>query len=52
MEEEATVLVVERDDFEEFMNQEPSVALKVLLGMTASVWSSVEEARDLLKGQL
>jgi CRP-like cAMP-binding protein len=50
--EKAQLLVLERDDFEDFMNDEPEVALKVMLGLTSSLWPGIEQARDLLKAHL
>ena len=46
----ARLLVLARDDFENFMNDQPEVALKVILGLISSLWPNLEEIRDHLTG--
>jgi CRP-like cAMP-binding protein len=50
--EEAQVLVLERDDFDRFAEEEPYIALKVIRGLMASLWSSLQDVGNLLKESL
>ena len=48
--ENARVLVVEREDFLRFCEEEPAIALKVTRGLLVTLWSPLQEAREILKG--
>jgi CRP-like cAMP-binding protein len=50
--EEAQVLVLERDDFDRFAEEEPYIALKVIRGLLYNLWSSLQDVGRLLKESL
>ena len=50
--EEAHVLVLERDDFDAFSQEEPAIALKILRGLVGSLWTSLKDAEKMLKESL
>ena len=47
--EGARLLVVERDDFLRFSEEEPAIALKVTRGLLESLWPSIQDAGRILK---
>ena len=47
--EGARVLVVERDDFLRFSEEEPPIGLKITRGLIGSLWPSLREAGNVLK---
>lgn len=47
--EGARVLVVERDDFLRFSEEEPAIGLKITRGLLASLWPSLRDAGKILK---
>ena len=49
---EARVLVLSREDFEKFAQEEPDIALKVVLGIVGSLWTSIKEVERMLKESL
>jgi CRP-like cAMP-binding protein len=50
--EEAKVLVLERDDFDRFAEEEPLIALKIIRGIVKSLWPSLQDVGNLLKESL
>jgi CRP-like cAMP-binding protein len=48
----AQVLVLEKDDFDRFGEEEPAIALKIIQGMVASLWSSIKDVEKMLKESL
>jgi CRP/FNR family cyclic AMP-dependent transcriptional regulator len=50
--EEAQVLVLTRDDFDRFAEEEPAVALKIIKGLVNSLWPSLQDVGKLLKESL
>ncbi len=50
--EEARVLVLTREDFEKFAQEEPDIALKVVLGIVGSLWPSIKNVEKMLKESL
>ena len=48
--ENARVLVVEREDFLRFSEEEPATALKVTRGLLEILWRPIQEAGEILKG--
>ena len=50
--EEAQVLVLERDDFNRFAEEEPYIALKVIRGIVTTLWPSLQDVGKLLKESL
>jgi CRP-like cAMP-binding protein len=48
----AQVLVLEKDDFDRFGEEEPAIALKIVQGMVASLWSSIKDVEKMLKESL
>ena len=47
--EGARLLVVDRDDFIRFSEEEPVIALKIVRGLLGSLWPSLKEAGEILK---
>ena len=45
----AQVLVLSREDFDKFAQEEPTIALKVIYGVIGSVWTSIREVEGILK---
>ena len=50
--EKADVLVLVRDDFLEFMEKEPAIAIKIVQGIIGSIWPDIDGAREFLQSQL
>ena len=50
--EAAQVLVLTRDDFNRFAEGEPAIALKVIRGLLASLWPSLQDVGKRLKESL
>ena len=50
--EEAQILVLEKDDFDKFAEEEPAIALKILKGVVGSVWPSIKDVEKILKESL
>ncbi len=50
--EEARVLVLTREDFEKFAQEEPDIVLKVVLGIVGSLWPSIKNVEKMLKESL
>ena len=50
--EEAQVLVLARDDFDRFAEDEPAIAFKVIRGLVGSLWPSLQDVGRLLKESL
>jgi len=50
--ETARILVLEKDDFDRFSKEEPAIALKIVLGVIRSLWSSIREVEKMLKESL
>jgi len=50
--EAAKILVLEKDDFDSFAEEEPAIALKIILGIVGSLWSSIKDAEKMLKESL
>lgn len=44
----AQVLVLTREDFDRFAQEEPVIALKIIYGIVGSLWSSVKEVEGIL----
>jgi CRP-like cAMP-binding protein len=49
---EAQVLVLTREDFEKFAQEEPGIALKVVEGIVGSLWPSIRDVEKMLKESL
>ena len=45
----AQVLVLTREDFDEFAQTEPAIALKIVYGIMDSLWASVKEIEGIVK---
>jgi CRP-like cAMP-binding protein len=45
----AQVLVLTREDFDEFAQAEPAIALKVVQGVMASLWATIKEVEGVMK---
>jgi CRP-like cAMP-binding protein len=50
--QEAQVLVLTRDDFDRFAEEEPYIALKIIKGLMKSLWPSLQDVGKLLKESL
>jgi len=50
--EEARVLVLARDDFDRFAEEEPAIALKITRGLVGSLWPSLQDVGKSLKESL
>ena len=50
--ESAKVLVLEKDDFDKFAENEPAIALKILKGVVGSVWLSIKDVEKILKDNM
>jgi len=50
--EETQVLVLTRDDFDRFAEEEPYIALKIVKGLVRSLWPSLQEVGKILKESL
>jgi CRP-like cAMP-binding protein len=50
--EPARILILEKDDLDRFAEEEPAIALKILLGIIRSLWSSIREVERMLKESL
>ena len=50
--QEAQVLVLEREDFDKFAQDEPGIALKVVSGIIGSLWPSIRDVEKMLKESL
>ena len=48
----AQVLVLEKDDFDRFGEEEPAIALKIVHGIVGSLWSSIKDVEKMLKESL
>ena len=48
----AQVLVLTREDFDEFAQAEPAIALKIVYGIVDSLWGSVREVEGMLRENL
>jgi len=48
----AHVLILEKDDFDEFAQAEPAIALKIYQGIVSSLWSSIRDVEKMLKESL
>jgi len=48
----AQVLILEKDDFDRFAEDEPAIALKIVQGIVRSLWSSIKEVEKMLKENL
>lgn len=48
----AQVLVLTREDFDEFARAEPEIALKIVHGIVGSLWSSIKEVEGMLRENL
>jgi CRP-like cAMP-binding protein len=48
----AQVLVLTRDDFDNFGQEEPGIALKVVSGIVGSLWPSIKSVEKMLKESL
>jgi CRP-like cAMP-binding protein len=48
----AQVLVLTREDFARFGKEEPAIALKIVVGIVGSLWSSIKDVEKMLKGSL
>jgi CRP-like cAMP-binding protein len=49
---EAQVLVLTREDFEKFAQEEPAIAFKVVGGIVGSLWPSIKNVEKMLKESL
>ncbi len=49
---EAQVLVLTREDFEKFAQEEPGIALKVVKGIVGSLWPSIKDVEKMLRESL
>jgi CRP-like cAMP-binding protein len=49
---EAQVLVLTREDFEKFAQEEPAIAFKVAGGIVGSLWPSIKNVEKMLKESL
>jgi CRP-like cAMP-binding protein len=47
--DEARVLVITREDFNRFAEEDPAVVLKVIRGLVSSLWPSLQDARRSLR---
>lgn len=45
----ARVLVLTREDFDEFAQTEPAIALKIIYGTIGSLWTSIKEVEGIMK---
>jgi CRP/FNR family transcriptional regulator len=45
----AQVLVLTREDFDEFSQEEPAIALKIVHGIMGSLWTSVKDVEGIMK---
>ena len=45
----AQVLVLTREDFYEFSQEEPAIALKIVQGIMGSLWASIKEVEGIMK---
>jgi len=50
--ERAQILVVEREDFLRFCEEEPAIGLKITRGLIGSLWPSLQDVGRLLKNSL
>jgi len=50
--EAAQVLVLARDDFNRFAEEEPGIALKIIRGLLSSLWPSLQDVGKSLKEKL
>jgi len=50
--EAARILILEKDDFDRFAQEEPAIALKVIRGVVLNLWPSIREAERMLKESL
>jgi CRP-like cAMP-binding protein len=50
--EEAQVLVLTRDDFNRFSEEEPYIALKIIKGFIRSLWPHIQDVGKILKDSL
>ena len=50
--EPAQVLVLARDDFHEFAEDQPQIALKIIRGLLYSLWPTLQDVGRLLKESL
>lgn len=50
--ESAQVLVLEKDDFDKFAENEPAIAFKIVKGVVGSVWPSIKDIEKMLKESL
>lgn len=50
--EEAQVLVLAREDFDNFAQEEPAIALKIIRGIVGSLWTSIKDVEKMLKESL
>jgi CRP-like cAMP-binding protein len=48
----AQVLVLIREDFDKFGQEEPGIALKVVNGIVGSLWPSIKDVEKMLKESL
>ena len=48
----AQVLVLTREDFEKFAQEEPAIAFKVFSGIVGSLWPSIRDVEKILKDSL
>jgi CRP-like cAMP-binding protein len=49
---EAHVLILTREDFEKFAQDEPAIALKVVYGIVGSLWPSIRDVENMFKESL
>ena len=50
--EAAHILILEKEDFDRFAEDEPAIALKIVQGIIGSLWSSIRDAEKMLKESL
>ena len=48
----AQVLILEKEDFDRFAEEEPAIAYKIVQGIVGSLWSSIKEVEKMLKESL